>query len=525
MAITYESTQKTRAVQVSNSLENFRSINESFASEGINILGEGISDVFAGEHQFEDYISKLSEDLEPETADSFRQLANNVRLNTLQESTLSNINPITALSLPMLRTAWPKTAVREGIPTDPVLQPKFKVTWWKPYMLDENLEKIYLPAAIKQKRSLFKLKSLSSEPILVGREGAFEFDLLTPVGANWQLGDEIDPVFSICGVTAIALDANGANGESKLLSVKFPLDTNINVIEGSGTVKHSDGTESVYRVFAKLNRRKGLIDIASVGSAEVVSVLVDGFLSSEKNLRATQVGFDITAEETTIGTGHPIESPINMQQMTDTMAMYNIDSTVRTLEIMSTAMAQSVDLEGIDFIQRCWELSNKQETSFSVIPPSNFTLGNTAWREELKIKIDNLVTRMMQTTNITSGQVVIFGNLLDTQILSNIRWLNTLDDQPNGVNVEYKVGSYSSGICHYKVLSSFNFEAGALWVVYLPSSPDHATVKYYPYSFNVIRGTASPNNPNVPAVQMMKRHIFKEYISMMGKINILDNDS
>lgn len=524
MAISYETLQKTRATKVSNALEELRSINETFQAEGINVLNEGFAEVATNLHRFEDYVHRLSEGLDPESSDSFRQLAENVRFTTIQESSLSNINPITALSLPMLRTAWPKTAVREGIPTEPVLQPKFKVTWWKPYMLDENLEKIYLPAAVKQKRALFKLKGLSPEPILVGRAGVWEFDLLTPVGANWQLGDEIDPVFSIIGVNAIALDANGANPETVTVAVKFGLDTNINVIEGQGTVKHSDGTESMYRVFAKLNRRKGLIDIASVGPAEVASVVVDGFLSSEKNLRATQVGFDITAEETTIGTGHPIESPINIQQMTDTMAMYNIDSTVRTLEIMSTAMAQSVDLEGIDFIQRCWELSNKMETSFSVIPPSNFTLGNTAWREELKIKIDNLITRMMQGTNITSGQVVIFGNLLDTQILSNIRWLNTLDDQPNGVNVEYKVGTYSSGIAHYKVLSSFNFEQGALWVVYLPSSPDHATVKYYPYSFNVVRGTASSNNPNIPAVQMLKRHVFKQYISMMGKINILDNN-
>jgi hypothetical protein len=98
------------------------------------------------------------------------------------------------------------------------------------------------------------------------------------------------------------------------------------------------------------------------------------------------------------------------------------------------------------------------------------------------------------------------------------------EDQPNGVNIEYRVGNYTSGVTNYKVLSSFNFAQGELYVAFLPSTPDQATLKYYPYSFNVIRGTASPNRTFNPAVQMIKRHIFKEYTSMVGKIKIKNNN-
>jgi len=66
--------------------------------------------------------------------------------------------------------------------------------------------------------------------------------------------------------------------------------------------------------------------------------------------------------------------------MTDTMAMYNIDSTVRTLEIMSTALAQSTDLEGISFLNQRFQLGLKFNTTFNVQPPANYMLGNTAWR-------------------------------------------------------------------------------------------------------------------------------------------------
>ena len=130
----------------------------------------------------------------------------------------------------------------------------------------------------------------------------------------------------------------------------------------------------------------------------------------------------------------------------------------------------------------------------------------------------------MQSTNITQGSCVIFGNPLDTQVLHNVRWMFTGEEQVNGVNVEYRVGAYTSGISSYKVLSSFNFSQGEMLVVFLPAAPDHASIKYYPYSFNVIRGTTSPNHPYTPAVMLLKRHLFEQYNQMIGKIIIQNND-
>jgi len=524
MSISYDTVhQSTVGVKISSALSRLPSINEAFQSEGVNILNEGFSEVAMNSHYFEDYVSKLSEGLDPVTTAQFQALANTTRTQILQESSLSGINPITALSLPMLRVAFPKTAIREGFPTEPVLQPKFKVTWLRPYFIDNATnEKVFMPAGIASSLQLFNLKQLQTTPILVGATGAYGYDLMTPVGANAALGDQIDPVFSISGVTFEALDATGANPVAVTVPVSFSLDTNIDVCDGLVTGNHTDGTVNTVRVFAKVNRSHGKLDVVGLGRT-VDSVTIAGYLSSEANNRATQVGFDITSDETTIGTGQPIESPINIQQMTDTMAMYNIDSTVRTLEIMSTALAQSTDLEGISFLNQRFQLGLKFNTTFNVQPPANYMLGNTAWREEIKINIDNLVTRLMQSTNITSGSAIIFGNPLDTQILANVRWMYAGEDQPNGVNIEYKVGSYTSGITTYKVLSSFNFPQGTMFVAFLPSAPDQATLKYYPYSFNVIRGTASPNHPYTAAVSMIKRHAFREYSAMIGVVNILNN--
>ena len=167
MAISYDTIhQSPLAGRVSSALDDLRSINEQYQAEGINVLNEGFSEVATNAHYFEDYVAKLSEGMDPQTAEEFRVMAGNVRTQTLQESSISGINPVTALSLPMLRVAYPKTAIREGLPTEPVLQPKFKVTWLKPYIVDSaDNSKVYLPAGIKSRKNLFKLQPLSVAPI------------------------------------------------------------------------------------------------------------------------------------------------------------------------------------------------------------------------------------------------------------------------------------------------------------------------------------------------------------------------
>lgn len=526
MAITYETFHQSKmGTKTSPALTKLKSINESFQSEGISVLNEGFSEVAYNQHYFNDYVQKLSEDLEPEAAEQFAVLAENTRQTILTESSISGVSPVTALSLPLLRIAFPKTAVREGMPTEPVMQPKFKVAWLRPWVKRANGEKVFLPKALKTDTNLFTLPKVHATDIAVGAAGAYGFDLFNGTTGNVALGDSIDPNFRVTEVVFKALDAAGANAENKTVAVDLQLDTNINVCEGVVTANHTDGTENKVRVFAKVNRDAGTVDIIGM-NREIVSIKVLGYISSEMNNHATQAGFDITSDETHIGTGQPIESPINMQQMTDTMAMYNIDSTVRTLEYMSTTLAQSTDLQGIQFLTDRFAQSNPQiSAQFDIVPPANYLAGPTAWREEIKRKIDNQVMLMMEQTNYTSGSAVIFGHMLDTAVIHNVRWQYAVDEQPNGVNVEYKVGVYESGVTKYKVLSSMNFPKGSLYIVFVPNDADQKTFMYYPYSFNVIRGAQSGGNtPNLPVVQMIKRHIFKSYVPMIAKLELLNNN-
>jgi hypothetical protein len=543
MAIFYDASVRDtkNSTRRSPILDSLRNINESFQQQGVNVLNEGFADVATNSHYFSDYIQQLSEHLDERTAAEFEVLAENTRKVILTESTISGVSPVTALSLPILRVSYPKTSVREGLPTEPVTQPKFTVKWMRPYVIDSNNggEKLYLPKTLRttQGRNLFNLPQLT-EAVNLTSNSIFGYDLLTGiVGAQaYPNMDMIDPVFRIKGVTVVIGDGTVSTSVAK--DVDFKLDTLTNVAEGLVTAATTVAPirTATVRVFAKVDREKCTMDVigavvSTTGAgtvAEIDAIAIEGYLSSEMNNRATQIGFETTDDPTTIGTGHPIESPINIQQMTDAMAMYNIDTTVRHLEIMSSTLAQVTDLQGVNFLKGQFAkigtaLQATLTETFDVTPPANYALGNTAWREELKIKIDRLITKMMNETNYYNGTVVIFGNPIDTQVINNVRWTYSESESPNGVNIDYRLGVYTSGVTTFKVLSSFNWPQGDLYAVFLPSEEDQKTVTYYPYSYHVLRGAASPNAVNLPSIQMIKRYTFREYTPMIGKIVLQNN--
>lgn len=500
----------------SNALGNIKSIVEHFEGENVNILSEGVQDVLTNKVAFAEYVDRLVEGTDDTSREQLMQLAENTRLSMLQESMVSGSNPISALSLPMLRVGWPKLAVREGLPTEPVEQPKFKVTTKRPYIRTPDGEKHYLPKALTSGDVEFGLPQLQSTAIPAVAGTIASYDLLAPISKNHVLGDEIDARFSVVEVS-VSFDA-GTTTVVKV--VNFELDTNNNVVSGVVT----EGTDSA-TILVKVNREKGIMDAAAIG-AQLMSLKVLGFVSSEANNAATQIAFDIDAVECVIGTAQPVESPINIQHMTDVMHMYQVDATLSHIETMTTFLAHTTDKEGVRFIEQVYQLSSEKiNETFDVVPPANYALGDAAWREQVKIKLDRLVTRLQVSANIYAGHAVVFCHPLDAQVISNVKWIYAATEQVNDVAIDYKVGQYVSGTTSYIVLQSPHFTQGSCPVVYVPSDAEHKTLVYYPYSFNTVRGAASSsaNSVNLPAIQMIKRHLFKAFTPLVAKLNIANN--
>jgi hypothetical protein len=49
-------------------------------------------------------------------------------------------------------------------------------------------------------------------------------------------------------------------------------------------------------------------------------------------------------------------------------------------------------------------------------------------------------------------------------------------------------------------------------------------MKYFPYVYQLERtGYQDPNNPNVPAIMMSKRHALQNFVSACAKVTIVGN--
>ena len=495
----------------------YKQLHEDLNGENVNILSEGINDILSNKVAFSELTESLSASMDESEAQNFGTLIENTRIQMLTESMISGSNPITALSLPMLRVGYPKIAVREGLPTEAVEQPKFKVTTKRPYVRTADGSKLYLPEALIDGTADHTLPQLELTSLAAVTGIIDKYDLLTPIAKNSEMGDEIDPVFSI---TEIVINTGVAD---ETFTVQAALDTNNNTISTTVTT----AAKKNVTILATVDRAKGLLSAAAIG-ATLTSLKVQGYVSSETNNSATQIGTDIEAIECIIGTAQPIESPINIQHMTDMLNMYNVDSTLSNIETMTTFLAHHTDKEGVSFIDNTFNrLSKKISETFDVTPPANFALGNTAWREELKIKIDRVVSRLQTSASIHSGHTVLFCHPLDAQVISNIKWTYSGVEQINGVKVDYKVGQYVSGTTEYIILQSPYFSQGNIRVVYIPSDVQHKTLTYYPYSFTTVRGTASSNSAsaNVPVIQMIKRHLFKSFTPLVAKITLVNNNA
>ena len=174
---------------------------------------------------------------------------------------------------------------------------------------------------------------------------------------------------------------------------------------------------------------------------------------SEYNEESFSVGFDIARQDIDIPTGQHINAPLPIEALNDMMALYQIDGTKETVDLMTNVFASKVDLEILDFLQRCLanrpsneayagELGGTKEfvKEFDCRPAAGFAGSPKAWREELKPLIDHLAQKIKNDTYLQGGMFTLVGNPLDVQILANVDWQFRGGQGGNMDGVEAEIG-------------------------------------------------------------------------------------
>jgi len=539
-----------------------------FKSQGISIIGEGFKEIATNPALLESYIDQLTTGADADNTANMAQLMVNSNASILRESSMTGIQPVASLSMPVIRKLWPKFALKEAIATEVAKSPRFVVSYTKPYLFraasDGTVEKRYIPDALRGYAGSTTVdgtidsaiqKDYSAEHVIdlsVGGAAVIDFTKLTGVGTG-----AADPAVVI-------------SGTSSLIKVQ-PLDELVIEKVQVGTV--TSEVDTTFKAlatprFIKIGKRLGVLGsavydagtdgqlivqfdgaadkatfawvgatTADIATGGLVQITVKAGVSTENNEHTWDVGFDLKREDIDIPTGQHINAPLPIESLNDMMALYQIDGTKETVDLMTNVFSQKLDLEVLDFLRDSFANQPGNEAfegypsasdycfTFDCRPAAGFAGSPKAWREEIKPLIDFLAQKIKNQTYLQSGIFTIVGNPLDIQILANVDWQFRGGQGGNmdGVDVDYSIGTYV-GANAYKVIASTNVPQGAMYLVFRPTSTTQMTYKYYPYTFSTEMGYIDSNNSKVPNIMMTKREQFHEFMPAIGAILVEHND-
>jgi hypothetical protein len=543
-----------------------------FKSQGINIIGEGFKEIATNPALFESYVEALTEGASADHAVVMGQLMANTNSGILRESSLSGIAPIASLSMPVIRKLWPKFAIKEVFKTEVAKTPRFVVSYMRPYMYKGDSPRIYLPkgltaansglGSIKDSYVVATIASLSAGSALTvdfGLAAGGVASGVTVVGHELVSGSgltgsnttrqSLDSELRVFAVHAILTSDDDGLDEYVLKVATHRIDVSGSIFltfsqvlaAGTPSVTAGRTLKAQATISGQLIVRADLVAgtalVASLLSAPA-KVVIRGGVSTEFNETGFSIGFDIARLDIDIPTGQHINAPLPIEALNDMMALYQIDGTKETVDLMTNVFANRLDIEALDFLQKSFDNqpgvaefadypgSGQYQLAFDVRPAAGFAGSPKAWREELKPQIDFLAQRIKNQTYLQAGIFTLVGNPLNIQLLTNVDWQFRGGQGSNmdGVDVDYSIGTYV-GANAYRVIASVNVPVeDGIFLVFTPNSETQMTYKYYPYTFSTEMGYIDPNRSRVPSIMMTKRHTFAEFLPAIGNIAIFNNN-
>jgi hypothetical protein len=288
-------------------------------------------------------------------------------------------------------------------------------------------------------------------------------------------------------------------------------------------------------VLIRVDLKNAVVKVAGINVTEDITLNLVAPLSTEFNELSWSVSFDIERRDVQIPTGQHLNAPLPIEALQDMMALYQIDGTKETTDLMTNVFAMKLDMDVLEFLRHSFENQpgkyyetlpgfGEYSFTFDVRPAAGYAGGPKEWREQLKPQIDYLAQKIKNNTYLNTGIFVLVANPLDAQLISNVDWqFRGGQGAVDGVDVDYSVGTYV-GANNYRIVSSVNVAQGAMYLVFLPATEKQMTYKYYAYSFCVEHGYIDPNRSRVPSIMMTKRHTFESMLPAIGLINIINND-
>lgn len=494
--------------------------------------------------------------------DKLDQLIENTKQALYEASTVGQLEPIVALTLPLMKKAYIKSAYKDAIPTLTADKMLINIGYERDFLKDREGKKYYLPDIFYPENEdtyLEVLKGTVGKPIsdkfypeIPPATLPFaDLNLLEKSGGSLATRDVlgydlmIDQVMMKVPVAKTADDA--IDGETfdatgfKVITIKgLKIKPHYQTATFTGEVRQSslikgDDTVTVDTITGTIEFYSGKVSIACTAGL-ITKVHFTGHLSSANNDVGTELDRERRNEQIPIPEQERLNTGLTVEKIRDEKMLSNIDVTVETVSKLSDTCYQFKDTNTKLFLEDSFQTAVEDvngsrnpmgytiqladSIKFELQKPDRYLLPQSEWRTtQLRYYLEKYIIQFVQKLKNSNIMVVMVANPTMISYLQDIQWVVDERTKVGGVKLDYKFGVTTIAGTRVHVIATMKetFAKGFRLIGY-PLTQEFITYRKYDYSFFIENNYRNMNTPLIPNVMVAQRYLNYEYLPLQSEM-------
>ena len=487
------------------------------------------------------------------------QLMDNTKEVLYEASTVGQLQPIVALSMPLMVKAYIKAAYKDAIQTVTADKMLINIGYERDFLKDRSGKKYYLPDIFYPENEEEYVHVLEGT---VGRRISQKFypdngtlpfhelNLLEESGGSLATRDVLGYDLHIAEVTmevpcateeADAVDGVFDASGKKLVTVKgLNIKPNYQTATISGEIRYKSlvkgqTAENVDILTGTIEFYSGLVSLAC-SKGTIKQVRFDGHLSSANNDVGTELDRERHNEQIPIPEQERLNTGLTVEKIRDEKMLSNQDVTVATVSKLSDTCYQMKDTNTKLFLEESFQNALQDPTGsrnpmgytvnladtikFELAKPERYMLPQSQWRTtQLRYYLEKYIIQFVQKLKNSNMMVVMVANPTMISYLDDVNWVIDEQTKVGGVKLDYKFGVTTIAGVRIHVISTMKekFEKGFRLIGY-PLTEEIITYRKYDYSFFIENNYRNVNTPLIPNVMVAQRYLNYEYLPLQSEM-------
>ena len=474
-------------------------------------------------------------------ADKLDQLVNNTREELAMEaSSIGQLSPIVALTLPILKKEYLEMNFKEVLQTVVADKPVINIAYERKFLKDVAGNKYYIPDifydnSYKEITSKSIGKEISSKWYAVPFQ---DLDMLAESGGSLERRDQLSYDFRIANIK-VNVPTDDSN-EDIIVPVDCKPDMATQAF--SYTIEVTDSKtvnpgKVKCNIYGSFDAYSGKVSIVTVNIKEVQFA---GHLSNSNNTEIVELDRERKNIQYTISEKERFNTGITIERIRDEKALANIDTTVELVSDMTEVCAQTKDsnikefleesfqrtLAAKDFHPMGYNIKFADSIEFDMQKAKDYMVPESEWRSpQLRMYFGRVIGQMKQQLRDTRVMFVVSGNpyvierFFETD--DKCRWVIDNNTKIGGVKFDYKFGVTTIDGTRIHIIATMKetIEKGLRIVAY-PLTETVLTYRQYDYSFNIENNYRNPLTPNIPNIMAVQRYENIEYLPLQWEFYV-----